>query len=247
MAVHDWTRVDTGDFHDFHQGWVVALRIALNKGILPPDYYAQVERVAGESTPDILALQLDGGQVADDEAVPGGPAVLTAPPQVQITTEFEQQVYISKKNRVVIRHKSKRRIVAMVELVSWGNKSSAAHYRRFLNKVVSALDQGIHLLLIDLFPPTRRDPQWLHGAVSAEIGDESYVAPPSKPLTLAAYVADLPCRAYVEPVSVGEVLRPMPIYLTDDHYVLAPLEQTYQAAFEGLPPHIQEQLIAAKS
>ena len=25
MAVHDWTRLEPGDFHHFHQGWVVNL------------------------------------------------------------------------------------------------------------------------------------------------------------------------------------------------------------------------------
>lgn len=242
MPVHDWTRVSAGDFHDFHQGWIVQLRMALNQGILPAEYYAQVERVAGETAPDILTLQLQSGDGREQEDLPGGPAVLTAPPQVQITTEFEEQVYISRKNRVAIRHQSHHRIVAMLELVLSGNKSSAAHYRRFLNKVISALDQGIHLLLIDVYPPTRRDPQGLHGAVSTEIGDESYIAPPNKPLTLASYVADLPCRAYVEPLVVGDVLVPMPLYLTPNHYVLAPLEVTYQLAFNGLPQFIREQL-----
>src|SRR5437868_8991792 len=140
MPVHDWTRVDAGDFHDFHQGWVVQLRIALNKGILPHDYYAQVERVAGETTPDILTLQVQPA-ADEEEKPPGGPAVLTAPPQVKIATEYEQQVYVSRKNRVVIRHAAADRIVAMIEVVSSGNKSSAAHYRRFINKVISALDQ----------------------------------------------------------------------------------------------------------
>jgi hypothetical protein len=37
MSVHDWTRVDADLFHDFHQGWTVALRNALNAGGLPPD------------------------------------------------------------------------------------------------------------------------------------------------------------------------------------------------------------------
>ena len=30
MPIHDWTRVEAGDFHDFHQCWVVAIRNALN-------------------------------------------------------------------------------------------------------------------------------------------------------------------------------------------------------------------------
>ena len=37
MPIHDWTRVDAGLFHDFHQSWTVALRNALNEGILPID------------------------------------------------------------------------------------------------------------------------------------------------------------------------------------------------------------------
>jgi len=36
MPIHDWTRVDTGLFHDFHQGWIRALCDALNAGGLPP-------------------------------------------------------------------------------------------------------------------------------------------------------------------------------------------------------------------
>lgn len=44
MPIHDWTRVDHGTFHDFHQGWAVQIRSALNAGILPDDYEAKVEQ-----------------------------------------------------------------------------------------------------------------------------------------------------------------------------------------------------------
>jgi hypothetical protein len=43
MAVHDWTRVDSGIFHDFHTVWIGALRSALNEGLLPDGYYALAE------------------------------------------------------------------------------------------------------------------------------------------------------------------------------------------------------------
>jgi hypothetical protein len=26
MPIHDWTRPEAGDFHDFHQCWVVGIR-----------------------------------------------------------------------------------------------------------------------------------------------------------------------------------------------------------------------------
>jgi hypothetical protein len=35
LPIHDWTRVDAGIFHHFHQGWIVALANALNAGKLP--------------------------------------------------------------------------------------------------------------------------------------------------------------------------------------------------------------------
>lgn len=40
MGIHDWTRVASGTVHDFHSGWILHLKEALNEGILPPDYYA---------------------------------------------------------------------------------------------------------------------------------------------------------------------------------------------------------------
>jgi hypothetical protein len=46
MPVHDWTRVEAGIFHAFHQNWIVALSAALNEGILPDDYYALPEQHA---------------------------------------------------------------------------------------------------------------------------------------------------------------------------------------------------------
>jgi hypothetical protein len=36
MPIHDWTRVRSNRFHDFHQTWTVAISSALNAGRLPP-------------------------------------------------------------------------------------------------------------------------------------------------------------------------------------------------------------------
>ena len=57
MPIHDWTRVEAGDFHDFHQCWVVAIRNALNAGLLPPGYMAMAEQVTGRPIPDVVTLQ----------------------------------------------------------------------------------------------------------------------------------------------------------------------------------------------
>jgi len=56
MPVHDWSRVDARIFHAFHHGWIEELSRALNRGVLPPDYYALPEQFAGGFGPDVLTL-----------------------------------------------------------------------------------------------------------------------------------------------------------------------------------------------
>ena len=61
MPVHDWKRVDAGIFHDFHVTWTVALRNALNEGLLPQGYYALAEQHAGQTIGDLLTLHASPG------------------------------------------------------------------------------------------------------------------------------------------------------------------------------------------
>jgi hypothetical protein len=59
---------------------------------------------------------------------------------------------------------------------------------------------------------------------------------PEKPLTLASYVGEELKEAYVEPTAVGQKLIDMPLFLNPRRYVPLPLEKTYQAAWELVPP-----------
>ncbi len=56
MPAHDWTRVETDIFHDFHLAWTAILRSTLNQGLLPAGYYALIEQHAGRMIPDVLTL-----------------------------------------------------------------------------------------------------------------------------------------------------------------------------------------------
>jgi hypothetical protein len=51
MPVPDWTRVEAGIFHDFHNAWITEIRSVLNRGLLPPDYYAMSEHVSTVTAP----------------------------------------------------------------------------------------------------------------------------------------------------------------------------------------------------
>ena len=102
------------------------------------------------------------------------------------------------------------------------------------------LSNGLNLLVVDLFPPTPRDPQGIHKAIWDEFGEEPFAFLPDKPLTVASYIGgDIP-TAYVESVGVGDVLPSMPIFLSEDHYVPAPLEVTYLQAWAVYPAMLKE-------
>jgi hypothetical protein len=128
----------------------------------------------------------------------------------------------------------------VLEIVSPGNKSSRHGLRTFVAKAEELLRQGIHLLVVDLFPPSSRDPQGIHKAIWDAIQEEPFELPPDKRLTVAAYSADDPPTAYVEPVAVGDELPSLPLFLEPGLYVPAPLETTYQTTWTKCPEVIRE-------
>jgi Protein of unknown function (DUF4058) len=230
MPMHDWKRVDAGIFHAFHHDWITALGQALNGGLLPEVYYALPEQVAAGFGPDVLALQT---QVPES---PGGGGIATRPrPQTQFTAETATEFYRRKKSSIVVRHVSGDHIVAVLEIVSPGNKSTRDGLRAFVNKACEFIEHRVHLLLIDPFPPIKRDPDGIHAVIWGEVVDEPFLLPQGKPLTLVAYECGLVTRAYIEPVAVGDRLLDMPLYLEPDSYVPIPLESTYMTAFNAMP------------
>ncbi len=247
MPIHDWTRVDAGTFHDFHLEWIRELKRALNSGLLPTGYYAMAEQYAAGFGSDVLALEADstnGGATPEESPAGGGTAL--APPKVRPVAEADRDYYRRKQNVIAVRHVSGDRVVAVVEVVSAGNKSSRHALRSFVEKMGELLEKGIHLLVLDLHPPGPRDPDGLHAAVWEDLTGQ-VVEPSAKPLTLAAYESGPTVRAFVEPVAVGDALPDMPLFLVPNGCVEVPLEATYAAAFASVPRRWQAVLDAPKA
>jgi hypothetical protein len=250
MPIHDWTRVDAGIFHDFQLSWISTLKRALNQGLLPPDYYALAEQVAGGLHPDMLTLERNrfaspsagGNGSAEASATNNGIALAVAPPRVRFTASTKEQSYARKRNRIAIRHVSDDRVVALIEIVSPGNKATRHALRSFVEKAVEFLEAGIHLLVLDLFPPEPRDPQGIHAAIWSEIVEDDFQLPPDKPLTLASYSAGDVIRAFIEPAAVADELPSMPLFLEAEVYVPVPLETTYRNAFAAVPNRWRDEL-----
>jgi hypothetical protein len=225
--------MEAGDFHDFHQGWVIRLRDALNGGILPPGYVAMVDRVFGLPLPDGVT----------GPPVPGPPSVgrQEKPPTAHFTARYDKGAYSQRADQVVIRHVEDGD-VAVVAVVSPGHKGGRVWLRAFVARVMDLLSQGIHLLIVDLFPPTRQDPHGIHKAIWDEFDDLPFDAPAGKPLTVVSYVGGEMPTAYLEPVGTGDPLPSMPLFLSETRYVVAPLEETYNRAWEVYPSLLKERL-----
>jgi hypothetical protein len=216
MPVHNWTRVDAGIFHDFHNAWILELANALNGGLLPASYYALTEQHAGKFVADLLTLDS------------------TKPKQPFLGAGLRRSL--------ALRQVSGHRLVALIEIVSPFDKARSNQVQEFIDKAVAALEQGINLLVVDLFPPGSHDPSGMHGAIWKCWGNESFQLPANKHLTLVSYAAGSDPEAYLELMAVGDEQANMPLFLCQDRYISVPLEATYQAAFRGRPAFWREVL-----
>src|SRR5205814_2144797 len=128
-----------------------------------------VEQKAGGPEPDVITLDLSAPTRNDA----GGVAVQLAPPRARYVARAEIASYARKANRVTIRHPDGD-VVAVLEIVSPGNKDSAHAIGAFARKAVEFLDGGVHLLVVDLFPPGPRDPQGIHKVIWDRICDQPF-------------------------------------------------------------------------
>ncbi len=249
MPIHDWTKVDSGVFHYLHLRWIGTICDALNDGRLTKDYYAIGEQRSGglQFEPDVLALHRSQGKESTPTTKSGGSiGLLTAPPKATVFAESEIDAYRRKQNRIAVRHSSDDDIVAVLEIVSAGNKSSRKAIRDFVDKAEAFMDRDIHFMFVDLYPLSKLNSRGLHGLIWEEMTGQEYVPAPDKPLCAASYEANGSLRAFVEPLAVADTMPDMPLFMKPEAYVSIPLEATYQAAVAALPSRFRDTLSMGK-
>lgn len=238
MPIHDWTRVPSGLYHDFHQGWCLYVRNALNAGRLPKGLSALVEQRSGAVESDVLALE--GRPVARDGA--GGTAVARRP-VTRLVSVSDRRFYASKASRVSVKHRLGR-TAAVIEIVSPGDKDSRPAFRDFVDKTTASIRAGVHVLVIDPFPPTPRDPLGVHKPVWDDTKEEPFAFPPGHDRVLASYLAGPVRAAFVKTLGVGDPVPDMPVYLrADDLYVDVPLAASYDEAWAVTPEPLRQAVL----
>lgn len=234
MPIHDWTRVPAGLFHHFHQDWTVEIARALNRGRLPMGIAALVEQRLGPREADVLTIE---GRAIQPHYEQGGIATVP-PPAARIVRRTESGSFSDRANRVVVKHHLGR-IIAVIEVVSPANKDGRASLRDFVENTVDFLRSGIHVMVVDLFPPTSRDPFGIHKAIWDEFVDEPFAFPQGKDRIVVSYKAGVERVAYIEPLALGDALPEMALFLSSEFHVATPMESSYATAWEASPQELR--------
>jgi len=234
MPVHDWSKVSDGEFHAFHGYLIHELARSLNRDYLPGNYYALPEQHGIGLIPDVLTLKTcpEFEEYAKDDS---GGGVALAEPRLEVQCEMDNDFYSRKNRSVSVRRSDGRQLVAVIEVVSPGNKDSEEHLEAFLDKIAAFLDAGIHVLILDLLVPALDEPGGIHTTFWKRQSGKAPRYSESQPLSLASYEAGERVRAYVRSLAAGDTLPEMPLFLKVGKCVHLDLEPIYSTSVAALP------------
>lgn len=239
MPIHDWSSAESRWFQAFRQGWLGALRDILNVEWLPDDLLALVEE-ASEAL-DVWPADAAAPHPSVGHLPPGG---LEGTKSVSGLQESHGAGGRRPSDWLAVRH-HEGRLVAVVAIVSPEDKATEAAVQRFVRAIARLVGRGVHVLIVDLFPPGDHDPKGIHNAIWDELEEEDLAVPADRPLLAASYDAGPIPVTYVEPFSAGDILPEMPLFLEPGCYIPTPLEAAYQAAWDRSPTALRSRVGAA--
>lgn len=241
MPLRDHFRSPVNDTHSWdevHGQWPGEIVRTL-RGILPPGFRAGPNIHLGSPFEvDVSTYDLDTRETSY-ESSDGGTALATAPaPTLSVEADlseqdvYEVQIYDTERGR---------RLVAAIELVSPSNKDRAETRDVFVGKVASLLQKGVCVSIVDLVTVRLAN---LYAELMEMLGRND---PSLEPVPPHLYAVTLRSRqpanrrsqldVWFYPMSLGQPLPTLPIWLTPELRVLLPLETSYEetCAVLGIP------------
>jgi hypothetical protein len=231
MPLRDHFRSPVNDTHSWdevHGGWPMEIVRSLNP-ILPSGFRSAPQVHLGSpfevdvSTYDLDTREPDapgaGGVATEVTLAP----TYTVEAELADQDEYEVRVYDAERGR---------KLVATIELVSPANKDRPENRELFVGKVAALLQKDVCVSIVDLVTVRRAniyaDLLTLYGRVDPQLA-------PAPPYLYAVTIRGRrPPRgrfrldAWLYPMSVGEPLPTLPIWLPSDLRVMLPLETSYQ-------------------
>jgi hypothetical protein len=205
----------------FHHAWATVIAQHLNRGVLPPDYFAEPEISVGPEQG-----QKDRG-VATEVWSPPLPKIAAKVDFARLDG-YEVRVY---------QDLGGAELRAAIELVSPGNKDRAGSRRTFAAKCAGYLKHGIGVVIVDIVTARTAN---LHATLFDTLGVKSRrVWQSTTGLYATAYRAVTTRKrprveVWPEELALGEALPELPLWLTLDFCVPVGLEESYLATCRSL-------------
>ena len=218
-------------WQSFHAVWATEIMAALNRDVLPDDYFAEAQVHVGSRVEIDVASFQEAGTTPHGHESHGGVAVeVWAPPATALVMptvfpdEIEVQVYDAGAT-----------LVAALELISPGNKDRPETRSAFAARCSSYLQMGVGLVIVDVV--TERSTN-LHDELIGLLGQsESFRFPSPAPLYVISYRPSRqpePGGDQVEiwpfPLSLGSLLPVVPLALRRGPTLPLDLEAAYSEA-----------------
>jgi hypothetical protein len=215
----------------FHTTWAATLADLLNRGVLPPEYIALEQIHAGPS------VEIDTSVFRESNgAAPGGPVTATVPRTVWTPAAAAVSwpiTYPPSATVEILSTEGGRTLVAVVELISPGNKDREGKRQLFAAKCAGHLARGVGVVIVDVVTSRQGN---LHHDILRLLGVGSeYDMPGSPSLYAVAYrplQTDQGGRVdtWPTPLTVGAALPTLPLSLGADLTVPLDLEAAYSEA-----------------
>lgn len=234
MPLRDHFRSPVNDTHSWdevHGGWPMEIVRDLTT-ILPAGFRVAPKVHLGSAFEvDVAGYDLetrdldaplgtsDGGSAALAALSP----TLTVEADLTEQDEYEVRIYDTERGR---------QLVAAIEIVSPSNKDRPNTRELFVGKVAALLQQGVCVSLVDLVTVRQAN---LYAELLTVLGRSDPALAPTPPdlyaVTLRTRKSDKNrplLDAWFYPMTVGEPLPTLPIWLKPDIRVMLPLETSYQ-------------------
>jgi hypothetical protein len=225
-------------WEQFHDGWPMGIIRDINK-VLPPQYRAgPTIHLGKEAEVDVGTFEsMSPWGAAQAEEGNGGTAVAVwAPPEPTLAVEtgmadvdeFEVRVYDTSRGQ---------RLVAVVELISPGNKDRPESRSQFTAKCAALLRQGVSVVLVDVV--TERSANLYADLLDlAGLWDESLGAKPPATYAVACRWTPRGARGRLETwnreLKPGLPLPCLPLWLTEEQAIPLDLEASYEQTCRDL-------------
>ncbi len=233
MPLRDHFRPPLGKREGFHGGWPMKIVEGLSRK-LPQRYVAEPQVHLGSSIEVDVATyeedrvdslsageRNDGGGVATSTWAPPMPTLAVATDLPDLA-EYEVRVYDEE---------SERRLVATVEIVSPANKDRPEHRRAFVAKCAALLQNHVCVTIVDLVTTRNAnlycDLLDLFGQTDASLAETH---PPLYAVTCRSKRRENAwfLETWAHPLTLGQPLPTLPLWLTEGLAVPLELEATYE-------------------